>query len=135
MCPLAEPTLTTERIHGAGFGSLVNTKEEMAAICQAIEAAGADALELRLGTFAFNEAQFINDVCFAGYGYDGTMSYGIAFDPKSNFQGILDSSHSGCGLIMGACRYVKTVREDSRGRRGIHGPGFGPRLFWTGTQR
>lgn len=35
------------------------------------------------------------------------MSYGIAFDPKSNFQGILDSSHSGCGLIMGACRYVK----------------------------
>ena len=107
VCPLAEPTLTTERIHGAGFGSLVNTKEELAAICQAIEAAGADALELRLGTFAFNEAQFINDVCFAGYGYDGTMSYGIAFDPKSNFQGILDSSHSGCGLIMGACRYVK----------------------------
>lgn len=85
----------------------MNTKEELAAICQAIEAAGADALELRLGTFAFNEAQFINDVCFAGYGYDGTMSYGIAFDPKSNFQGILDSSHSGCGLIMDACRYVK----------------------------
>ena len=107
VCPLAEPTLTTERIHGAGFDSLVNTKEELAAICQAIEAAGADALELRLGTFAFNEAQFINDVCFAGYGYDGTMSYGIAFDPKSNFQGILDSSHSGCGLIMDACRYVK----------------------------
>ena len=107
VCPLAEPTLTTERIHGAGFDSLVNTKEELAAICQAIEAAGADALELRLGTFAFNEAQFINDVCFAGYGYDGTMSYGIAFAPKSNFQGILDSSHSGCGLIMGACRYVK----------------------------
>ena len=63
-------------------------------------------MALRLGTFAFNEAQVINDVCFAGYGYDGTMSYGIAFDPKSNFQGILDSSHSGCGLIMDACRYV-----------------------------
>ena len=40
VCPLAEPTLTTERIHGAGFDSLVNTKEELAAICQAIEAAG-----------------------------------------------------------------------------------------------
>ena len=68
---------------------------------------GADALEHATGTFALQRAQFINDVCFAGYGYDGTMSYGIAFDPKSNFQGILDSSHSGCGLIMGACRYVK----------------------------
>ncbi|MEI3310144.1 MAG: hypothetical protein V8R48_15275 [Eggerthella lenta] len=112
----------------------MNTKEELAAICQAIEAAGADALELRLGTFAFNEAQFINDVCFAGYGYDGTMSYGIAFDPKSNFQGILDSSHSGCGLIMDACRYVKQFVKIPVGGV-VFMDRLRPRLFWTGTQR
>ncbi len=57
-----------------GDNALVNTPEETAAICQALEAAGADALELRLGTFAFHEAQFVNDGVFAGYGYDGATS-------------------------------------------------------------
>lgn len=79
----------------------------LAAICQALEAAGADALELRLGTFAFHEAQFVNDGVFAGYGYDGATSFGTFFDFDSHFSGLLDGSHSGCGLIMGACRYVK----------------------------
>lgn len=90
-----------------GDNALVNTKEETAAICQALEAAGADALELRLGTFAFHEAQFVNDGCFAGYGYDGATSFGTTFDFGSHFGGVLDGSHSGCGLIMGACKYVK----------------------------
>ena len=90
-----------------GDNALVNTPEETAAICQALEAAGADALELRLGTFAFHEAQFVNDGVFAGYGYDGATSFGTFFDFDSHFSGLLDGSHSGCGLIMGACRYVK----------------------------
>ena len=90
-----------------GDNALVNTPEETVAICQALEAAGADALELRLGTFAFHEAQFVNDGVFAGYGYDGATSFGTFFDFDSHFSGLLDGSHSGCGLIMGACRYVK----------------------------
>lgn len=90
-----------------GLNSLCNTKEETAAICVAMEQAGADALELRLGTFAFHEAQFVNDGCFAGYGYDGATSFGTFFDFDTHFSGLLDGSHSGCGLIMGACKYVK----------------------------
>ena len=90
-----------------GDNALVNTPEETVAICQALEAAGADALELRLGTFAFHEAQFVNAGVFAGYGYDGATSFGTFFDFDSHFSGLLDGSHSGCGLIMGACRYVK----------------------------
>ena len=90
-----------------GDNALVNTPEETVAICQALEAAGADALELRLGTFAFHEAQFVNDGVFAGYGYDGATSFGTFYDFDSHFSGLLDGSHSGCGLIMGACRYVK----------------------------
>lgn len=68
---------------------------------------GADALELRLGTWTFHETQFLGDTCFAGYGYDGTTTFGTTFDFSSHFGGILDGSHSGCGLIMGACKYVK----------------------------
>ena len=90
-----------------GDNALCNTKEETAAICQALEAAGADALELRLGTFAFHEAQFVNDGCFAGFGYDGATSFGTTFDFDRHFDGMLDGTHSGCGLIMGACKYVK----------------------------
>lgn len=90
-----------------GDNALCNTKEETAAICQALEAAGADALELRLGTFAFHEAQFVNDGCFAGYGYDGATSFGTTYDFDRHFDGFLDGTHSGCGLIMGACKYVK----------------------------
>lgn len=90
-----------------GDNSLCNTKEELAEICMALEAAGADALELRLGTWTFHETQFLGDTCFAGYGYDGATTFGTTFDFDSHFGGILDGSHSGCGLIMGACRYVK----------------------------
>ena len=60
-----------------------------------------------MGTFAFHEAQFVNDGVFVGYGYDGATSFGTFFDFDSHFSGLLDGFHSGCGLIMGACRYVK----------------------------
>ena len=97
-----------KRVNVADNDSRMTIEESpLVAICQALEAAGADALELRLGTFAFHEAQFVNDGVFAGYGYDGATSFGTFFDFDSHFSGLLDGSHSGCGLIMGACRYVK----------------------------
>ena len=64
-------------------------------------------MELRLGTWIYHETQFMGDCCFAGYGYDGATTFGTTFDFSSHFGGILDGSHSGCGLIMGACKYVK----------------------------
>lgn len=97
-----------KRVNVADNDSRMTIEESpLVAICQALEAAGADALELRLGTFAFHEAQFVNDGVFAGYGYNGATSFGTFFDFDSHFSGLLDGSHSGCGLIMGACRYVK----------------------------
>lgn len=97
-----------KRVNVADNDSRMTIEESpLVAICQALDAAGADALELRLGTFAFHEAQFVNDGVFAGYGYDGATSFGTFFDFDSHFSGLLDGSHSGCGLIMGACRYVK----------------------------
>ena len=92
-----------KRVNVADNDSRMTIEESpLVAICQALEAAGADALELRLGTFAFHEAQFVNDGVFAGYGYDGATSFGTFFDFDSHFSGLLDGSHSGCGLIMGA---------------------------------
>ena len=97
-----------KRVNVADNDSRMTIEESpLVATCQALEAAGADALELRLGTFAFHEAQFVNDGVFAGYGYDGATSFGTFFDFDSHFSGLLDGSHSGCGLIMGACRNVK----------------------------
>lgn len=90
-----------------GDNALVNTPEETVAICQALEAAGADALELRLGTFAFHEAQFVNDGVFAGYGYDGATSFGTFFDFDSHFSGLARRLPFRLRPHHGACRYVK----------------------------
>ena len=91
VCPLAEPTLTTERIHGAGFGSLVNTKEELAAICQAIEAAGRKVGQdiYLVGVDALEEA--VQAVA------DGRMTGTVLNDDVSQAQTAVDA----------AIRYVK----------------------------
>lgn len=119
-----------KRVNVADNDSRMTIEESpLVAICQALEAAGADALELRLGTFAFHEAQFVNDGVFAGYGYDGATSFGTFFDFDSHFSGLLDGSHSGCGLIMGACRYVKQHGSIPVGGVVFMDPAFAPDYF------
>lgn len=90
-----------------GSSSLASSVEEVSLICEALEAAGADSLELRLGVFGNHDAQFMNDGYFGGYGINGSNSFGSFFDFSKHFGGYLDASHSGCGLMLGAAAEVK----------------------------
>ncbi len=91
-----------------GDNALVNTPEETVAICQALEAAGADALELRLGTFAFHEAQFVIGV-FAGYATTAPPASKLLRLPTAT-SGLLDGSIRLRPHRMGACRHVEATQ-------------------------
>lgn len=112
-----------------GDSDLCMTKEEIAAICQALEAAGADALELRLGTFQFHETQFVGDAVWGANGLEGSTGFGTFFNFNQHFGGLLDGSHSGCGLIMNACKYVKQFVKIPVGGVVFMDPALAPDYF------
>ncbi len=112
-----------------GQNAMMSTMDEIAALAQAMEAAGAAGLHLILGVFGYHEAQFLNDGYFAGYGINGTTSYGSFFDFKRHFGGVLDGSTSGCGLMLGAAAYVKKHVSIPVGCATYMDPAQAPDLF------
>ena len=112
-----------------GQNSKVNTIEEIVEICRLAEAAGADSLHLRLGVFGNHEGQFINDGYFGGYGINGTNSFGTFFDFSRHFSGILDGSHSGCGLMLNAAARVKEAVSIPVGAVTYMDPAIAPDFF------
>lgn len=118
-----------------GDNALVNTPEETVAICQALEAAGADALELRLGTFAFHEAQFVNDGVFAGYGYDGRHQLRHLLRLRQPLQRAARRLALRLRPHHGRLPLREAAREYPRGRRGVHGSGACSRLLRERPER
>lgn len=117
-----------------GQNTKVTTVEEVAAIAQQLEAAGADSLHLRLGVFGNHEGQFINDGYFGGYGINGTNSYGTFFDFSKHFGGHLDASHSGCGLMLNAAAIVKQSVSIPVGAVTYMDPAHAPDFFEAALQ-
>lgn len=103
--------------------------EEAAMIAQVLEAAGADALEVRLGVFANHDAQFMNDGYFGGRGLEGSNSSGGFFDFSRHFGGHLDGSRSGCGLMLGAAKYIKEKVSIPVGAVTYMDPAHAPDMF------
>ncbi|WP_160213464.1 NAD(P)-binding protein [Adlercreutzia aquisgranensis] len=112
-----------------GQSTKASTVEEVAAMAKLIEAAGADSLHLRLGVYGIHEAQFVNDAYFGGYGIDGTSGYGTFFDFSKHFGGILDASHSGCGLMLNAAAKVKGAVSIPVGAVTFMDPAHAPDFF------
>lgn len=112
-----------------GQNALMSSMEEIAAIAQTLENAGAASLQLMLGVFGYHEAQFLNDGYFGGYGINGTTSFGTFFDFSKHFGGILDGSTSGCGFMLGAAAYVKQHVSIPVGCATYMDPAHAPDMF------
>lgn len=80
--------------------------EEVIAIAQELEAAGADCFEMRLGPDK-HECQFLADLMFGPYGGEGSTSFNTQFDFNRHWQGKLNGAYSGCGLTVDVSAQIK----------------------------
>ena len=88
----------------------VLTIEEGIAAAKLFEAAGADAMHLRVGPLGHHVAQFATDLYFILNGIEGATGFGTQYDFTRNFQGAMISDTSGCGAALDiAARYKKEL--------------------------
>lgn len=118
-----------ENDESLGDNSLVTTIEESKELAKQFEAAGADALHVRLGPLGMHVCQFASDLYFSGYGIDGTTSYGTQFDFKRHWQGKLVANHSGCGMLLDVAREFKDALSIPVGTVTFMDPAHAPDLF------
>lgn len=90
-----------------GQNAQLTTLEETCKIAQMLEAAGVDALHVRLGPFGKHVAEFASDLYFTGYGIQGTTGFGTQFDFSRHFQGKLAAENSGCGMMLPVAQEIK----------------------------
>lgn len=114
-----------------GDNSLCTTVEENVEICKILEAAGADSLHIRLGTFGMHIAQFASDLYFTGYDINGTTGYGNLFDFSRHWQGKLVANHSGCGMMLNVAKEIKEAVSIPVGTVTYMDPAHAPDFFET----
>lgn len=112
-----------------GKNSLFTTVEENKEIAKMLEAAGADALHVRIGPYAMHVAEFAGDLYFTGYGINGTTAFGTQFDFSRHFQGKLDYSHSGCGVLLNVAAEIKSAVSIPVGTVTYMDPAIAPDYF------
>lgn len=83
------------------------TVEEGVELCRCFEAAGADSVHLRLGPLGNHPCQFGSDLYFILNGIEGATGYGTQFDFSHDWQGELDGTHSGAGMLLGVAAQYK----------------------------
>lgn len=90
-----------------GDSALFTTVEENKEMCKLIEAAGADALHVRVGPCGQHVAEFAGDLYFTGTGIEGTTGYGTQFDFTRHWQGMLKADQSGLGMMVPVAAEIK----------------------------
>jgi 2,4-dienoyl-CoA reductase-like NADH-dependent reductase (Old Yellow Enzyme family)/thioredoxin reductase len=86
------------------------TIEEGIACAKLFEAAGADAIHLRLGAIDYHPCQFGSDIYLALNGIEGASAYGTQYNFKKHWEGQLIGSTSGAGMLLNvAKRYKEAV--------------------------
>lgn len=91
--------------------NLVITVEEGIEFAKLFEAAGCDSMHLRLGPLGNHPCQFASDLYFILNGIEGATGYGTQWDFSRHFQGQLDGSHSGAGMLIDVvARYKEAVK-------------------------
>ncbi|MBR1565846.1 MAG: FAD-dependent oxidoreductase [Oscillospiraceae bacterium] len=87
------------------------TIEEGIAAAKCFEAAGVDAMHLRIGPLGHHVAQFAADLYFIVNGVEGATGFGTQYDFTRNFQGKMIGNTSGCGAALDiAAMYKKELK-------------------------
>ncbi len=85
------------------------TVEEAKYLAKVLEEAGADAIQIRVGTPGMEANCYAPDVHHVVYKANGLSGYGTTFDYEKHFGGLLDGSHSGVASFMPAAKEIKKV--------------------------
>ena len=105
------------------------TVEEGIALCKCFEAAGADSLHLRLGPLGNHPCQFGSDLYFILNGIEGATGYGTQYDFSRHWQGKLDGSHSGAGMLLNVVKQYKEALSIPCGTVTYMDPAHAPDFF------
>ena len=92
---------------GANDGDIVI--EEAQNMAKELVKAGADLIQVRVGTIGMEPNCWATDTNFCAYKANGTTGYGTQFDFAKHFQGLYDGAHSGCGAFIPMAREIKKV--------------------------
>lgn len=112
-----------------GDSALFTTIEENKEMAKLIEAAGADALHVRIGPCGQHVAEFAGDLYFTGTGIEGTTGYGTQFDFSRHWQGMLKADQSGLGVIVPAAVEIKKAVSIPVGAVTYMDPARSPEYF------
>ena len=92
---------------GANDGDILI--EEAQNLAKTLVEAGADLIQVRVGTVGMEANCWATDTNFCAYKANGTTGYGTQFDFSQHFQGLYDGAHSGCGAFIPMAREIKKV--------------------------
>ena len=107
----------------------VTTVEEGIAMAKCMEEAGADSMHLRLGPLGNHPCQFGSDLYFLLNGIEGATGFGTQYDFSKNWQGYLDGSHQGAGMLIGVVERYKQVLSIPCGCVTYNDPAHAPEFF------
>lgn len=92
-----------------GDNDLFLTVEECQEIAKALEGAGADWLQVRVGVNGQEMNIWAPDVQHIAPGYNGLTGYGTQFDFTSHYGGLVDGSHSGFASFLPIVKAIKSA--------------------------
>ena len=107
----------------------VTTVEEGIAMAKCMEEAGADSMHLRLGPLGNHPCQFGSDLYFLLNGIEGVTGFGTQYDFSKNWQGYLDGSHQGAGMLIGVVERYKQALSIHCGCVTYNDPAHAPEFF------
>ena len=110
------------------------TTEEELAFAKLFEEAGFDALCVRLGIKDYHPAQFGSDLYFILNGLEGMSPWGYQYNFDRHFQGLLDGSHQGAGMLLGITKLFKDAVDIPIGTVTYMDPAHAPRLLRGGAR-
>lgn len=112
-----------------GPRNLVTTLEEGIEFAKLFEAAGCDAMHLRLGPLGNHPCQFGSDLYFILNGIEGATGYGTQWDFSKHWQGQLNGDHSGAGMLIDVVARYKEAVSIPCGTVTYMDPAHAPDLF------
>ncbi|NLJ57893.1 MAG: FAD-dependent oxidoreductase [Tissierellia bacterium] len=107
----------------------VTTIEEGIELAKLIEAAGCDAMHLRLGPLDNHPCQFGSDLYFILNGIEGATGYGTQWDFSKHWQGQLIANHSGAGMLINVVARYKEALNIPCGTVTYMDPAHAPDFF------
>ena len=123
------PTIMTLDADVTNPHTLNNTVEDGIALAKCFEAAGADAMHLRLGPLGHHVAQFGADLYFILNGIEGASGFGTQYNFKRHWEGKLVGDTSGCGIGIEVAAMYKKELSIPCGVVTYNDPAIAPDMF------